>query len=444
MNPAVMNARGDFDAALMKKLMWKIIPFLMLLYFIAFLDRVNISFAALQMNADLGLSSIAYGFGASMFFIAYFLFEVPSNLILAKVGPRMWIARIMITWGIVSICMAFVSGEKSFYLLRFLLGVAEAGFFPGIMVYIGRWFPIGYRARVTGIFMVAIPLSGLIGSAVSGVILDGMNGVAGMRGWQWLFFIEAVPSVLLGLACLRLLADRPSEVKWLSPDEKARLESIMERERKALDSSGDYKLSAAFTNSAVLLLAATLFCIVFGTTGIAFFLPQIIKSFGYTDTVVGYLSAVPYLGGAIAMVLWGRHSDAKRERVWHLIVSLGIGAIGFIVLAFLLDVHAAAMMGLIIAAMGVYASNVVLWSLPTSLLTGATAAAAVAFINSLANLSGVIAPSLLGWSREATGSFAATGYIFFAFMVCAIILMLFFRNTSLYRSTTASTKDVNV
>ncbi|WP_050463892.1 MFS transporter [Herbaspirillum autotrophicum] len=444
MNPISVNEGSAFDAALMKKLMWKIIPFLMLLYFVAYLDRVNISFASLQMNADIGLSSIAYGFGASMFFIGYFLFEVPSNLILARVGARVWIARIMITWGIVSLCMAFVTGEKSFYILRFLLGVSEAGFFPGIMVYLSRWFPISYRARVTGVFMVAIPLSGLIGSPISGLILDGMNGIGGLRGWQWMFIIEAFPALILGFVCLRLLADRPSEVNWLSSDEKQRLEVIMETERKALDASGDYKLSTAFTNPAVLLLGGTLFCIVFGTTGIAFFLPQIIKSFGYSDTVVGYLSAVPYLFGAIAMVLWGRHSDAKRERIWHLIGSFALAAVGFVVLSNTLDVHMAAMLGLIIAAMGVYASNVVLWSLPTSLLTGATAAAAVAFINSLANLSGVVAPSLLGWSRQTTGSFAATGYIFFGFMVLGIVCMLLFRRTALFQASTTSVSRTSI
>jgi ACS family tartrate transporter-like MFS transporter len=218
----------------------------------------------------------------------------------------------------------------------------------------------------------------------------------------------------------------------------------MESERKALDAGGGYKLSAAFTNPAVLLLAGALFCIVFGTTGIAFFLPQIIKSFGYSNTAVGYLSAVPYLFGAIAMVLWGRHSDAKRERVGHLIGSFSLAAVGFAVLALTLDVHLAAMFGLIIAAMGVYASNVVLWSLPTSLLTGVTAAAAVAFINSLANLSGVVAPSLLGWSRQATGSFAATGFIFCGFMVCGIFLMILFRGTTLYKTARGPAHTLNV
>jgi len=438
-SPAMRD--GSMDAALMKKLMWKIIPFLMLLYFIAFLDRVNIAFASLQMNADLGISSVAYGFGASVFFIGYFFFEVPSNLVLARVGARLWIARIMITWGLISMGMAFVTGEKSFYVLRFLLGASEAGFFPGIMLYIGRWFPTSYRARVTGIFMVAIPLSGLIGSPLSGILLEGMNGISGLRGWQWMFIIEALPAIVLGVTCLWVLADAPSEVSWLSPREKEHLEEIMTWERQTIAATGRHQLREAFTNPGVLLLAGGLFCIVFGTTGIAFFLPQIIKSFGYSDAVVGYLSAIPYLFGACAMVLWGRHSDARRERVWHLIGSFALAAIGFLILALMLDAHLAAMIGLIIAAMGVYASNVVLWSLPTSLMTGATAAAAVAFINSLANISGVVAPTLLGWSRQATGSFAATGFIFAGFMLCGIVLILVFRRTPLFTSNAVLASD---
>ncbi len=442
-NNAGDTSAGDSDESLMKKLMWKIIPFLMVLYFIAFLDRVNISFASLQMNADLGISSVAYGIGASVFFVGYFFFEVPSNLILAKVGALIWIARIMITWGLISLGMAFVTGEKSFYVLRFLLGASEAGFFPGIMIYIGKWFPASYRARVTGVFMVAIPLSGLIGSPISGLILDNMNGLHGLRGWQWMFIMEAVPAILLGLACLRMLADDPSKVNWLEPHEKQRLESLMASEHKALTAKVHYTLADAFTNPGILLLAGALFCIVFGTTGIAFFLPQIIKGFGYSDTVVGYLSAIPYFFGAVAMVYRGRRSDVKRERVWHLVASFALAGIGFLVLALTLDVHAAAMLGLILAAMGVYASNVVLWSLPTSLMTGAAAAAAAAFINSLANLSGVIAPTLLGWSRQVTGSFAATGFIFGAFMACGIVLMVIFRQTSLFRSNTVLATRLN-
>ena len=428
---------GNYDdSALMKKVMWKMIPFLMLLYFIAYLDRVNISFASLQMNADLGISSVAYGFGASMFFVAYFFFEVPSNLILAKVGARLWIARIMVTWGIISMCMAFVTGEKSFYVLRFLLGASEAGFFPGIMVYLGQWIPTSHRARVTGIFMVAIPLSGFIGSPISGLILEGMNGIADLRGWQWMFIIEGLPAVLFGISCLFVMADSPAKVSWLEPHEKERLEFRLESERKALTEKAHYGLKDAFTNPGVLLLAVVLFCIVFGVTGIFFFLPQIIKGFGYSDSMVGYMSAIPYFFGAISMVYWGHRSDIKHERIWHLVIPLALSAFGFLILALMLHMPFAAIVGLILAAMGVYAANVVLWSLPTSLMTGATVAAATAFINSLANLSGVIAPTLLGWTRHVTGSFAATGYIFAFFMICGIVCMLLFRNSSLFKNNT--------
>ena len=416
----------------MMKVAWRILPFVMLLYFVAYVDRVNIAFASLQMNADVGLSSAAYGIGASAFFVSYFAFEVPSNFVLSKIGPRVWIARIVVTWGIVSGAMIFVAGEKSFYLLRFLLGMAEAGFFPGIVVYLSRWFTAGHRGRITGIFLVAIPLSGLIGSPISGLILDGMNGVAGLRGWQWMFMIEAAPALLLGIVCLWRLADQPADVSWLSAEEKNRLVELLENERQALNTQAHYPLTAAFANPAVLLLAGTLFCIVFGTTGIAFFLPQIIKSFGYSNTVVGFLSALPYLTGVIAMVLWARHSDTHRERVAHLYASTLFGVLGFAALALLLLVHWAAMLGLCVAAMGVYAANAVLWTLPSEMMTGTTAAVAIGVINSLANLSGIVAPSLLGWSREATGSFAATAWIFAAFLLLGTAFAALLRRTSMF------------
>jgi ACS family tartrate transporter-like MFS transporter len=425
------NVSGS-DEAVMQRVAWKILPFLMLLYFVAFVDRVNISFASLQMNADVGLSSVAYGIGASAFFVSYFLFEVPSNFALSKIGPRLWIARIMITWGLVSGAMMFVCGERSFYLLRFLLGMAEAGFFPGIVVYLSRWFTAGYRGRVTSIFIVAIPLSGLIGGPISGLILDRMNGAAGLRGWQWMFLLEAIPAIALGVVCLWRLADHPADVTWLSQDDKDRLEHLLDSERRALDSEVRYPLSAAFANPAVLLLAGTLFCIVFGTTGIAFFLPQIIKSFGYSNTAVGFLSAVPYLGGVIAMVAWARHSDTRRERVAHLFTATLFGSVGFVALGLLLPVHWAAMIGLCLAAMGVYASNALLWTLPSELMTGTKAAVAIGVINSLANLSGVIAPSLLGWSRQVSGGFAMPAWIFAGFLILGTVLAALFGRTSMF------------
>jgi ACS family tartrate transporter-like MFS transporter len=418
------HGRGA-DEAVMRKIALHILPFLMVLYFVAYVDRVNIAFASLQMNADVGLSSIAYGIGASVFFVSYFIFEVPSNFALSKFGPRLWIARIMITWGLVSGAMMFIQGETSFYVLRFLLGMAEAGFFPGIVVYLSRWFPASFRGRVTGIFIIAIPLSGLIGSPVSGFLLDAMNGVAGLRGWQWMFLIEAAPAILLGLACLRWLANGPADVSWLSDEEKQRMAQLLEGEAKALDAQGRHSLASAFVNPAVLLLAGTLFCIVFGTTGIAFFLPQIIKSFGFTNTAVGMLSALPYLAGVIAMVWWTRHSDRHHERVVHLFVALLCGSAGFVVLATLLPVHSAAMFGLCLAAMGVYASNALLWTLPTEMMTGTVAAVAVGVINSLANLAGIVAPPLLG-------CFAAPAWIFGGFLLLGSLLAIAFGRTSMF------------
>jgi len=421
------------DQRIVHKASKRIIPFLILLYFFAYLDRVNISFASLQMNADLGFSSTVYGFGASMFFVAYFFFEVPSNLALSKFGARLWIARIMITWGLISAGMAFVSGERSFYTLRFLLGVAEAGFFPGILVYLGSWFPRHYRARITGVFLMAIPLSGLIGSPVSGLLLDQMNGAYGIAGWQWMFIIEGVPALLLGISCLWLLAERPAEASWLAPAERSRLEDILAKERSNLEAVHTYKLADAFVNPGVLLLAGVLFCIVFGVTGIAFFLPQIIKSFGYSNTATGFLSAIPYLCGAVTMVLWARRSDAKRERIGHLTAAMLLGALGFIVTTFTLGIHSIALLGLIVAAIGVFCANPILWTLPTSLMTGTAAAAAVALINSVANLSGIVGPPLLGWSRDVTGGFAAAGMIFTAVLLLGVLLVWIFSRGKMAR-----------
>jgi ACS family tartrate transporter-like MFS transporter len=426
------------DKAVIAKAARRLIPLIMILYVCAYLDRVNISFAALQMNADLGFSNAVYGLGASMFFVSYFIFEVPSNLILDKVGPRRWIARIMITWGIVSACMAFVQGEKSFYLLRFLLGVAEAGFFPGIVMYISYWFPKSYRARFTSIFMMSIPVSGLIGSPISGYVLDHMNGIAGLAGWKWMFIIEAVPAFVLGFACLWLLTDRPAKAAWLEPAERDRLEAILDEERRSLEAVRKYKLSEAFTSPGVLLLAGILFCIVFGVTGIAFFLPQIIKSFGFSNTAVGFLSVLPFLAGVCAMYLWARHSDMKREKIGHLGAALVLASVGFVFTTFVLGNHAAALVGLIVAAAGVYAANTMLWTLPTSLLTGTAAAAAVALINSLANLSGILAPPLLGWSHDVTGGFAATGAIFAGFVILGALLTWAFSRSELAASERAN------
>ncbi len=432
--PADDAEKGIQDNLIVARAAKRIVPYLILLYIFAFLDRVNISFAALQMNADLGFSTTVYGVGASLFFVGYFFFEVPSNLALAKFGPRVWIARIMITWGVISTGMAFITGDKSFYAMRLLLGIAEAGFFPGIVVYLGSWFPREFRASITGVFMMAIPLSGLIGNPISGLLLDHMSGAGGLKGWQWMFVIEGVPAFLLGLSCLWLLPSRPKDAKWLTPAEQERLEAILAAERASLETARKYKLSEAFTNPGVLLLAGVLYCVVFGITGIAFFLPQIIKSFGYSNTNVGFLSAVPYLCGATAMVFWSRRSDRKRERIGHIVVAILTGAGGFLLTTLFLDNHALAMLGLVVAAIGLFAANPVIWTLPTSVMTGTAAAAAVALINSVANLSGVVGPPLLGKSVDMTGSFVAAGAIFTGTLLVGAALILVFSRSQLAAS----------
>jgi ACS family tartrate transporter-like MFS transporter len=429
------------DQRIVGKAAKRLMPLLIILYICAYLDRVNISFASLQMNADVGLSTAVYGIGASMFFVSYFLFEVPSNLILDKVGPRVWIARIMVTWGIVSACMIFVQGEKSFYALRFLLGVAEAGFFPGIVMYISYWFPQAYRARFTGIFLMSIPLSGLIGSPISGTILDHMNGTLGLAGWKWLFIVEAAPAVVMGILCLWLLTDRPAKANWLAPKERDRLEEILAYERSKVESVRKYRLAEAFTSPGVLLLAGILFCIVFGVTGIAFFLPQIIKSFGFSNTAVGFLSILPYLAGVVSMYLWARHSDIKREKIGHLGAALLLGVVGFIFTVLVLGNNTLALLGLMVAAAGVYSANTMLWTLPTSVLTGTAAAGAVALINSLANLSGIVAPPLLGWSKDATGGFALTGIIFASFVALGLVLTFVFSRSELAKAARLENKE---
>jgi ACS family tartrate transporter-like MFS transporter len=423
----------EIEQRTLSKVTWRVLPLVVAAYFVANLDRSNISYAALQMNHDLHLTAEEFGRGAGLFSLTYLLLEIPSNLALERFGARLWIARIMITWGLISAGMAFVTGEKSFYTMRFLLGVAEAGFFPGVVVYLGNWFPRHYRARITGLFLMAIPLSGLVGSPISGLLLDQMNGVYGLAGWQWMFIVEGVPALLLGISCLWLLTERPAQASWLEPAERNRLEDILAKERSNLEAVHTYKLADAFVNPGVLLLAAVLFCIVFGVTGIAFFLPQIIKTFGYSNTVTGFLSAIPYLCGAVTMVLWARRSDAKRERLGHLTAAMLLAALGFIVTTFTLDIHFLALLALVVAAIGVFCSNPILWTLPTSLMTGTAAAAAVALINSVANLSGIVGPPLLGWSRDATGGFAAAGMIFTAVLLLGVLLVWVFSRSTMAR-----------
>jgi ACS family tartrate transporter-like MFS transporter len=402
----------------------RLLPFLCLCYAVNFLDRVNVGFAALAMNEDLGFSPSIFGAGAGIFFVGYLLFEIPSNLALQHFGARIWIARIMVSWGLVAIAMALVSGTASFYAMRFLLGVAEAGFFPGIILYLTYWFPAHERARIVSLFMAAVPLATLVGGPVSGALLE-LHGLGGLKGWHWLFIVEGVPAVLLGLAALKLLPDRPADAPWLSEDEKHALEAKLAAEAATTRDVGYHALGDALTKPRVFVLALLYFCIVVGLYGIGFWMPQVIQTFGLMPLEIGFLTAVPYLFASIAMVIWGRHSDATGERVWHVALPLFLAGAAFAWSAASAPL-AVIMVALSIAAIGIYAAVSTFWSLPTAILTGTGAAAGLALVNSVGNLGGLAGPSIVGAIRQATGSFTAALLFLAAAMALGGIIVLLF------------------
>ncbi|MHB1217721.1 MAG: MFS transporter [Alphaproteobacteria bacterium] len=388
---------------LYRKVSRRIIPLMMVLYLFAFLDRVNIGFAALTMNQDLGFTPYIYGWGAGIFFLGYILFEVPSNVVLAKVGARLWICRIMVTWGVISSAMAFVGGEWSFYVLRFLLGVAEAGFLPGMIFYLTHWFPAARRAKFVALFMAAVPLASALGAPISGFIL-GVDGVLGLKGWQWLFILEGLPSCLLGVLVLALLPDGPAKVSWLTDAEKAAIADGLARDRARNPHKVHESLWPALRDYRVILLGLVYFGIVVGLYGIGLWLPQIIKAMGFTNVQVGLIVAVPYFLSAGAMMLWGRHSDHTGERVWHVALPAFVSAAGFIASIYLQST-VLQLCALGIACIGIYSALGPFWTLPSAFLGSVGAAAGIALINSVGNAGGFLGPYLVGWIKEATGSF---------------------------------------
>jgi MFS transporter, ACS family, tartrate transporter len=396
------------------RVMIRLVPFLVLCYFVAYLDRVNVGFAALQMNKDLGFSSSAFGFGAGVFFIAYFFFEVPSNLLLEKFGARRWIARIMFTWGILAGAMAFIpdiakytgmSNVHVFYALRILLGVAEAGFFPGVIFLLTLWFPGVYRARVVGYFMAAIPLSTVIGAPISGSLLN-LDKLLGLAGWQWVYLIEALPALLLSVAVLLYLTDKPADATWLESDERDWLVKRLALERKQREAVRSFSVREALINPRVLAIALIYFGANATNYGLSFFLPQIVKGFGLTNVQTGFVTSLPYIVGVISMVIWGRHSDRKLERKWHVAIALLVAA-GGIAASAGLDNPVLKMIALSIAGFGIFGCLPVIWTLPASFLSGAAAAGGIAAVNSLGNLSGFFGPYAMGWIKDSTGSFGA-------------------------------------
>ncbi|MDR3523039.1 MAG: MFS transporter [Acetobacteraceae bacterium] len=403
---------SELETRTIAKVMKRLVPFLIVCYFVAYLDRVNVGFAKLTMDKQLGLSETMFGFGSGIFFVAYFFFEVPSNLALEKFGARRWIARIMVTWGILSGAMAAIpaisaatgiSGEYTFYAIRTLLGAAEAGFFPGIIFFLTLWFPALYRGRIIGMFMAAIPMSSVLGAPLSGYLL-GFDGVAGLAGWQWLYVIEAAPALVLAVAVLVYLTDRPGEATWLAQDERNWLVSTLANETAHRKASHDFSVLQALMNPRVLALAFVYFGAVAANYGVGFFLPTIVKGFGLTNAMTGWVTAIPYAVGAIGMVWWSARSDRLGERKNHTIITLLIAAVG-IIAATMTEDPLLKMLAFSFSAFGVFAVLPVFWTLPTAFLSGASAAAGIAAINSIGNLSGFAGPFAMGYIKDATGSF---------------------------------------
>ncbi len=417
------SAEGP-QAAVYRKVTWRIVPFLMLCYVVAYLDRVNVGFAKLQMLHDLQFSDTIFGLGAGMFFIGYFLFEVPSNVILHKVGARVWIARIMLTWAVISACFMFVSTPLAFYTMRFLLGLAEAGFFPGIILYLTYWFPAARRSRIISTFMTAIPLSGVIGGPLSGWIMESFGGVHGWTGWQWMFILEAVPAVALGLAVLLYLDDGIRAAKWLNEDEKRVLEQGIEHD--AAGKAQHPSLRAVFADGRVWLMALIYFCCVMGQYGLTFWMPTLIKAAGVKGVLnVGLFTAIPYAAAVVAMLLLGRSSDQRRERRWHLVTPMLLGAVGLVGSALAGADHTGiAIAFLSLAAAGVLASAPLFWSLPTAFLHGVAAAAGIAAINSVGNLAGFASPYLIGAIKDMTQSTDVALYVLAGVLVAGAAVVL--------------------
>lgn len=407
------------------RIAWRLIPFMGLLYVVNFLDRVNVGFAALTMNHDLGLGAEAFGIGAGIFFLGYFFFEVPSNVILEKVGARIWMFRIMFTWGLVSMAMAFANGAWSFYGLRFLLGVTEAGFFPGMMLYLTYWFPQRERAKFNSLFFAAIPLSSALGSPLSGYIL-GFDGVYGLHGWQWLFLIEGLPSCILAFAVLVFLPNGPVSAKFLDNEEK---HYVLQQLSQDAPPRGD--LWKGLGDWRVWVLAVTDIGIIIALYGLGLWLPQIVKEMGFSNFQTGLVVAVPYIASTVGMILWARSSDTLNERVWHVAIPALFASASLIAAAFL-GVNLWAILALTGASVGIYAALVTYWTLPPSFLAGTAAAGGIAFINSVGNLGGFFGPYLMGWLKQSTGGYAAGMYALAGFLIIpAIVVVLLGRARAL-------------
>ena len=410
------------------KISRRFVPLMIAAAFLAYLDRVNVSFAALGMNADIGLSSAAYGFGAGIFFVTYVLVEVPSNLILARVGARRWLARIMFTWGVISLCMIFVRGEYSFYVLRALLGVAEAGLYPGIVFFLSIWFPAEYRARIGGLFWLSIPLSSVIGAPVSGLLL-GLDGVFGLRGWMWLFIVEALPTLVLSFVLLRVVTDSPAEAGWLAPAERDWLVQRMAAEHAAAEDDGGRGPLAALSDPRVWALGLVCFGAVIINYGLSFFLPQIIKGFGLSNTAVGFVTALPYVAAVFGILASGHLSDATSSRRGCAGAMIVLCAVCLAV-STLFAAPVYEMAALVAAGFFMFSYLPAFWAIPQGFLRGPALAVGIAAINAIANVGGFVGPYLMGYLHDETGSFADGLRILALIGAIGVLLLLVVRPRS--------------
>jgi D-galactonate transporter len=426
------------EAAVYRKITWHIMPFLFFCYVLAYVDRVNVGFAKLQMQQALGMSDSVYGLGAGIFFIGYFLFEVPANLILQRIGARLWIGPLMMAWGIVSACTLFVQGSASFYALRFLLGIVESGFFPGVILYLTYWYTQKRRARMVAVFMSAVPVSGMVAGPISGWILATMTGAGHLAAWQWLFLLEGIPSVLVGAATLFFLTDRPSKARWLAEDEKSLvlrgLEEDDAQKRKAGQSG--HRLIDAFRSVPVWLLGLAYFGMSAGNYGITFWLPQIIKdTITSNPQTIGWISIIPWTASVVAMNIWGRHSDATGERRWHMALPGIIGAAALAASAIPGIPGWVGIAALVVAASALMCQFAVFWALPTAILSGSAAAAGIAWINSIGNLAGYASPHAVGFIRDRTHSMVlAMLALACAQLMTAVIVMVVARTRKTARA----------
>jgi MFS transporter, ACS family, tartrate transporter len=417
------------DAALQRSTMCKVylrlLPFAVLSYVLAYVDRINVSFAGLTMRSDLGMSATTFGFAVGMFYWGYSIFEVPSNVVLEKVGARIWIARIMITWGILAGLTAAVSGSTSFAIVRFLLGVAEAGFFPGIIFYFTYWFPSRHHAQIVSGFMIGLPVAVALGAPISTALLD-LDGLFGLRGWQIMYIAEAIPTVAIGVLTYFVLTDRPQQAKFLTEEERNWLVATIAAERRATEAVRKFTLWEALYNPKVLLLALNYLGIVTASLGMLLFIPQIIKSLGnYSNMTVGWLTMIPYICGAIAMVAWGRISDRMNERRWNLFLGCVLSTVGLVIAGMTIGTWGA-LVGMSIAAMGFYGSKGPFFAMPPMFLSGPALAAGIAWINSIGNLGGFFGPSYVGLMKDLTGGYAGGLYgLALLGLVAAIICALF-------------------